>query len=454
MVTLTILKPQLDELLAIIFSEQPNEGAAFLICGTSLTDREDRLLVREVVPVQPAHYLVREPQRLSIDSQAYANAAKRAVADGSSVLFVHSHPGGVGEFSGQDDREEPKLMTFLDARVPGRVHGSLVIASAADLRGRAWVRGRWTDIGRIRILGGRFRFHNHVGERRPLPEFFERQVRAFGEELQRLLRALHVGVVGAGGTGSAVAEQLARLGVGELSIFDGDTLTTTNVTRVYGSTIAAAGANKAQLARDHIVSMGLGTKVTAIPAYIDTEEAAKRLRECDLVFGCTDKAAPRSLLGALATRYYIPTFDVAVKIDSSDGLLRGIFGRVTTLIAGEACLFCRDRITPAAIALEALRPAERRARAAERYAPELPEHDPAVIMFTTTVASQAIIEMLHRLTGFMGDDRMSTEVLIRFHDTMISRNRQPPNPECVCMRRSLWGRGDERNFLGVVWTKR
>ncbi|GEJ55953.1 ThiF family adenylyltransferase [Anaeromyxobacter diazotrophicus] len=453
MVTLTILEPQLDELLAAIFAEQPNEGAAFLICGTSHTEREDRLLVREVVPVERAHYLVREPQRLSIDSQAYANAAKRAEADGSSVVFVHSHPGGVGEFSPQDDHEEPKLMTFLDARVPGRLHGSLVIASRSDLRGRVWGRGRWTDIARIRVLGGRFRFHDQVGEARPLPEFYDRQVRAFGEDVQRLLHALHVGVVGAGGTGSAVAEQLARLGVGELSIFDGDTLTATNVTRVYGSTVAATGMNKAELARAHLAAIGLRTKVTAIPAYIDEEAVAKRLRDCDIVFGCTDKATPRSLLVALATRYYIPTFDVAVKIDSADGVLRGIFGRVTTLMPGEACLFCRGRITAAAIALEALDPVERRARAAERYAPELEENDPAVITFTTAVAAQGVTEMLHRLTGFMGEERRSTEVLLRFQDSLVSRNRQPPAPDCICMRKALWGRGDGRDFLGVVWAK-
>jgi molybdopterin/thiamine biosynthesis adenylyltransferase/proteasome lid subunit RPN8/RPN11 len=453
MMTLTILEQQLDELVTAIFSEQPAEGAAFLICGISHTEREDRLLVREVVPVEQAHYLVREPQRLSIDSQAYANAAKRAEADGSSVVFVHSHPDGVGEFSPQDDREEPKLMTFLDARVPGRRHGSLVVASPSDLRGRVWVHGRWADIVRIRVLGGRFRLHDQVGDTRPLPGFFDRQVRAFGEDVQRLLRALHVGVVGAGGTGSAVAEQLVRLGVGELTIFDGDTLTATNVTRVYGSTVAATGANKAELARSHVTAIGLGTKVNAIPSHIDQEDVAKRLRDCDIVFGCTDRATPRSLLGALATRYYIPIFDVAVKIDSAEGILRGIFGRVTTLFPGEACLFCRSRITPAAIALEALDPVERRARAAERYAPELDENDPAVITFTTAVAAQGVTEMLHRLTGFMGDERRSTEVLLRFHDSLVSRNRQPPDPHCICMRKALWGRGDGRDFLGVVWAK-
>lgn len=260
-------------------------------------------------------------------------------------------------------------------------------------------------------------------------------------------------MVGAGGTGSAVAEQLARLGVGELSIIDGDTLTATNVTRVYGSTVAATGMNKAELARAHLAAIGLGTKVNAIPAYINEEAVAKRLRDCDIVFGCTDKATPRSLLGALATSHYIPVLDMAMKIDSAEGVLRGIFGRVTTLFPGEACLFYRDLITPAAIALEALDPEERRARAAERYAPELDENDPAVITFTTAVAAQGITEMLHRLTGFMGEERRSTEVLLGFHDSLVSRNRQPATPACICIRKAPWGRGDGREFLGVVWTK-
>jgi hypothetical protein len=41
---------------------------------------------------------------------------------------------------------------------------------------------------------------------------FSRQILAFGEEFQRLLKKLHIGIAGLGGTGSAVCEQLVRLG--------------------------------------------------------------------------------------------------------------------------------------------------------------------------------------------------------------------------------------------------
>ena len=75
------------------------------------------------------------------------------------------------------------------------------------------------------------------------------------------------------------------------------------------------------------------------------------------------------------------------------------------------------------------------------------------ITFTTAVAAQTVTEILHRLTGFMGEERRSSEVLLRFQDSLVSRNRQPAQPDCICMRKALWGRGDGREFLGVVWAK-
>ena len=62
------------------------------------------------------------------------------------------------------------------------------------------------------------------------------------------VNGVRVGVVGAGGTGSAVIEQLARLGVGELVIFDDDTIDETNLTRIHGATVADVGRAKAELA--------------------------------------------------------------------------------------------------------------------------------------------------------------------------------------------------------------
>lgn len=453
--TLTILDDDLQRLSDVVFSRPGAEGAAYLLCGRSVTHDEVRLLVRDLVPVADEHYLIRRADRLSIDSASYASVAKRAGAEGCAVLFAHSHPGSLFHgFSPQDDREEPRLHAFLAARAPSGPHGSLLLSgspNAPQLRARVWTAEGWVDVRRIRVVGARFRFYDRTAGREPLPEFFDRQVRAFGPEVQRLLQRLHTGVVGGGGTGSAVREQLLRLGVGRVSEFDGDVLTASNVSRVYGSGAADAGRYKVVIGRDHADRVGMGTSFRPFPTHITDETTARTLRECDVVFSCTDKERPRGILVQLALRYLIPVFDLGVKIDSVGGVIRGIYGRVTTLLPGEACLFCRRRISSEAIALESLTPEQRRALAEERYAPELDTDDPAVITFTTAVASQAVSEFLHRLTGFMGAERRSSEVLLFFHESLIRTNRQVPDPECLCAPRRLWGRGDSRDFLGLTW---
>src|SRR5205807_4294497 len=63
-------------------------SAAYLRCGRSVTGAESRLLVREVIPVRDEHYLIREADRLSLDSRSYTSAAKQAAAANDSLVFV------------------------------------------------------------------------------------------------------------------------------------------------------------------------------------------------------------------------------------------------------------------------------------------------------------------------------------------------------------------------------
>jgi hypothetical protein len=339
--TVTLTEEMEKSLRAAVFALPDKEGAAYLLCGESRTHSEARLLAREVVPVAESHYRVREKYRLSIASDSFVPIGKRAQAEQVSVLFVHSHPEGIVDFSRQDDREDPKLMEYFARRAPGKLHGCLVLSGTASHSGRVWVDGAWQIISRLRVIGRRIQFRDSGGGEEQVPHFFDRQVRAFGPDIQRLLQSLHVGVVGAGGTGSAVIEELTRLGVGNISVFDGDVLSESNVSRVFGSTSRDEGTSKTALQKAHVERIGLGTTVHSIPRPITLEETAKSLRDCDVVFGCTDKAAPRGILVRLALRYLVPVFDMAVKIKADVGLIEGVFGRITTLLPGEACLFCR-----------------------------------------------------------------------------------------------------------------
>lgn len=445
---IVMLETQLAELREKLFDLPGIEGAAFLLCGQSVSDDAVKLIAHAVVPIAKEDYLRREAYGLSIASAALTRVAKLARYEGLSVVFAHSHPEGVPEFSDQDDREEARLLPFLQARVPGRVHGTLVLTEE-QIQGRLYMPEQ-VKVDEVIAVGDRLRSWTPRGVEEVQP-FFDRQVRAFGPDIQRLLKRLRVGVVGVGGTGSPVAEQLCRLGVGHLRLFDGDVFDSTNVNRVYGSKLGDQGRPKVDIARDHLQAMGLGTTVEVVDKHITVEASARALRDCDIVFGCTDKELPRAILGQLAVRYCMPVFDLGVLVDSKGGCINGVHGRVTTLMPGEACLFCRGRITPEAIRIEALSDEDRRSQAKDGYAPELDEPAPAVIAFTTATASAAVMELLHRLTGFMGGERASSEVLLAFDQTRSRTNRLKPREGCVCEDRSFWGKGDVEPFLEMVW---
>jgi hypothetical protein len=449
--TLTVRDEDYAKLRAHLSTPEGIEAAAYVLCGRSVTSSETRLLVRAVVPVEQVDYLSRQPDRLSIMSRSYAEVAKQARACSESVLFVHSHPSGRGLFSGQDDREEPKLMDFLASRAPDAPHGSLVIGDDPKLSGRVWQATGWVPIERVRVLGDRFRFLLQAADSvEQMPDFFDRQVRAFGFDIQRLLGILHVGVVGLGGTGSAIAEQLCRLGVGAISLFDGEALESSNLSRVYGSTAERIGYPKVQIVSEHLKGIGLNTIVHDISRPITHEEAAKSLRDCDVVFGCTDRQAPRAILTNLSLYYLIPVFDVGVKIDAPGGVIRSVDGRLTILWPGYACLFCRGRISSEVIELERLSPDEQRLRAEEGYTPALETQEPSVIGFTTSVAARAVMEFLQRLSGWMGSDTPS-EFLLRFDHDETRSSSLPPSSTCYCGQRERWASGDRLRFLDLAW---
>lgn len=202
-------------------------------------------------------------------------------------------------------------------------------------------------------------------------------------------------------------------------------------------------------------SICLGTEIRSVARFITDRSAAEMLRTCDLVFGCTDDEWGRSILTRLAIYYLIPIVDMGVKISSKEGVVESIQGRVTTLIAGSACLFCRGRITSDRISAEILQasaPDRADNLRKEGYLPELPGATPAVVTFTTAVASSAVTELLHRLTGFMGAERASTEVIHLFDQSRVRTNNTPSNADCgICANREKWGRGDCQPFLGMTW---
>jgi len=102
-------------------------------------------------------------------------------------------------------------------------------------------------------------------------------------------------------------------------------------------------------------------------------------------------------------------------------------------------------------AAEQMSAAEQRRLAAEGYAPALGRTEPAVVTFTTSVAAQAVAELIERFVGF-GPLPRPSEVLLRAHDREISTNIVEPNSGHYCdPAAGMLGAGTIHPFLDLAW---
>jgi sulfur carrier protein ThiS adenylyltransferase len=113
------------------------------------------------------------------------------------------------------------------------------------------------------------------------------------EAITRLLKAACVGIAGAGGLGSVVAENLARSGVGKLVIADFDVVEPSNLNR-QRYTLAQLGLPKVQALAENIQSFNPFVSVVAMQERITFDNAGDLFRGCAIVAECLDSAVEKA----------------------------------------------------------------------------------------------------------------------------------------------------------------
>ena len=438
----------------------PNESAAVLLVHAHHAPNGDiRLLGRALHWVQSEAYRLRSATEMLITPEGYVGALGLAEQDDAIPIWLHTHPNGRPIPSARDREVDIAIADVFRIRSGSQFYGTVIISKEGSSLAFTGTLQK-TDcksmpIDQLWLVGDRWRLKKAFAQRKDVVDLsiFDRNIRAFGEAVQQTIGTLKIAIVGVGGTGSAVAEQLVRLGARDLLLVDSDVLSESNVTRVYGSTAALVGTPKAALVTDHVTAVTPNIRCNAIFGRCVQEPVARALANVDLVFGCTDDNAGRLVLSRLSTYYLIPVIDVGVLL-SSDGreLMTGIDGRVTVLSPGNACLVCRNRIDVARAGSEMLTPNRRKRLADEGYAPALGGVDPAVITYTTMVAAAAVNEFIERLVGYGHPERPS-EILLRIHDREISTNVAEPRLRHYCHPdQGKWGFGDAEPFLEQTWT--
>lgn len=458
--TVSLVVPQAiaDELQSV--AELSTETAGVMLAGVAQAPNGDlKLLARHMRWVGDSAYIRREWDGLTIQSEGYVHALAEAETLGAACIWVHTHPGqdASPRPSKHDRVVDQEIADLFRIRSGSPYYGALIFSprsSELAFTGHVQCEGsNDVQIDRLWQVGDRWRLIRAFDSALPqLSAIFDRNVRAFGTAIQQTLGDLRIGIVGCGGIGSAVAEQLVRLGVRHLTLMDPDELTQSNLTRVYGSAVSDVGQPKVDVLARHLLGIASDLQCKTVQSMLTLEPAARHLIGCDMVFGCTDDNAGRLVLSRLATYLLTPVIDCGVLLSSdAAGELTGIDGRVTTLSPGQACLVCRGRIDLGRARAELLTPDERVRREDEGYAPALARVEPAVVAFTTLVGATAVTELLERLIGY-GPTLRPSEVLLRCHEREISTNVALPGEGHYCHpSSSKLGVGVTQPFLEQTW---
>ena len=414
-------------------------GAVLLATPVTAPNGNIRLLGTSLIDVPDDAYEFRGPFGLQILSHGYVPALAVAERIGAIPLWLHTHPGDGSDptMSRHDLIVNTQLSDLFRLRAGSDLYGALVIG---HLHGELTFTGHLDDgntvqtIDQLVMPGDRIEVARNAdcADSRGNDALFDRNVRAFGGGVQSAISHLRFAVVGCGGTGSAVAEQLVRLGARKIDLYDPDELSLSNVTRVYGSTPGQVGELKVDVARAHLLAIAPDAEIATFSSVITDPEIAKHLASADVVFGCTDDNAGRLVLSRLPTYALTVLIDCGILLSSDpNGTLIGIDGRVTIVLPESACLLCRGRIDVRRAAAERMSPEEHAARLREGYAPALAGVEPAVVSYTTAVAAVAVSELIERLVHY-GPGPVPGEVLLRLHERELSTNRAEPKQQHYC----------------------
>ena len=410
-----------------LFPGDGDEHGAVILAGLAETDRDVRILARELHPARDGcDYVPGKRGYRMLRAEFIHRQVLKARDERLVYLAVHNHPGTDRVAFSDDDlrSHERGYPALLDITRGGPV-GALVFAERA-IAGDIWLSRQ----NRVSLAGatviGRRRLSLAAG---PLPHSaqadprYDRQVRLFGDRGQEILGQAKVAVIGLGGVGSLLAEFLGRLGVGHLVLVDPDRAEPPNLPRLLGATRRDAGywladaeqpgwiravgrllaRRKVNLAQRNVRRANPSSLVEALDKDVVEPSVAKRLKDCDYIFLAADTMRARLLFNAIVHQYLVPGVQVGAKVmsDKETGVVRDIYAvaRPVTPMAG--CLLCNGLINPAKLQEEAVSARERRVQA---YVDDADVTAPSVITLNALASAQAANDFMFYLTGLAAEE--------------------------------------------------
>jgi hypothetical protein len=173
-----------------------------------------------------------------------------------------------------------------------------------------------------------------------------------GPDSEAVLEGTRVGIVGLGGGGSHVGQQLAHIGVRHFVLCDFDRYEDKNHNRTVGGTLEDIRDQtlKVRIAKRLILAINPEGDITTVEDRWQTQPS--QLRGCAIVFGCVDSYSQRDQLENLCRRYLIPYIDMGMDVHQVENGY-ALHGQVILSMPGSLCLRCFNFLRPELLEREA-----------------------------------------------------------------------------------------------------
>lgn len=174
-----------------------------------------------------------------------------------------------------------------------------------------------------------------------------------GADSEERFARCKVAIVGLGGGGSHIVQQLAHIGFKNFVLYDDDVTEESNLNRLIGAKVIDKknATAKLKIARKMIKGLQPDAAIDGRSSRWQADPIP--LRSCHVIFGCVDTFAGRDELEICARRYLVNYIDIGMDVHIGNDGQPVMGGQVILSAPGGPCMRCMEFLTDELLGLEA-----------------------------------------------------------------------------------------------------
>lgn len=306
------------------------------------------------VPVADEDYVQDNSVGAKISSEAIRKIMQLMFDQKCGCFHVHKHEGFGKPYPSYTDKESLPALSKSLSGISGIHSTGFLILSDNSFFANAFVDKAKTSsaIANFSVVGSPMKLVYHDPIVPANKDVYTRQS-FLGADSEMLFSNVRIGIVGYGGGGSHIGQQLAHIGIKNIVVFDEDHIEKSNLNRLIGGWFIdlVKKTLKTQIAKRAIKKVLPDAVV--VPVAKRWQEAPEFLHSCDIIMGNVDSYAEREQLEAECRRYLIPLIDIGMDVHKEEDSDYLISGQVVASIPACSCFKCFGFLTEENLAKEA-----------------------------------------------------------------------------------------------------